>query len=623
MCGICGQFNFTNSFETNLQDIKKMTDTIAHRGPDDEGFYVSGQIGLGFRRLSIIDLAGGRQPMSDNEQMIWVVFNGEIYNFKELRKELESFGHVFRTNSDTEVIVYGYKQWGKKVLDHLNGMFGLAIWDENKKQLLLARDRLGIKFVYYKLEENRITFGSEIRPILSLQEKKTDFDHEAIYLFLRYRFTPSPHTIIKGIRKLAPGTLLTVTSDGKVNYERWWNYKPTSPNLSISPQQAEEQLAELYKKAVKRQLVSDVPLGLLLSGGVDSALLLSLMNSNNGPWNTFTVGYGKGFKDDEIDDAEKTANIFNSKHSTVQINRTDFESTLSKVIHVLEEPIAPSSMVPMYYVCQLARTNVKTALVGQGPDELLGGYPRHLGVQYGKYWRALPHWLRQQSKPILNSLPRFDTVKRGVYSLDIEDRMERYKNVFAIMSKERMEKLFKDTSISDSSSEKMHESWGEFEDLFSDTDELGGFNFIEARSTLPDELLLYADKISMAHGLELRVPFLDHEIVEFVETLPASLKVRYGGGKWLHKQVAKRLLPTEIIHRKKRGFAVNVVDEWFRESLTGKVEDTLLDENSHIYDILHYDSIENLINTHQAGKQDNHKMLFSLIALEEILRSYN
>lgn len=623
MCGICGQFNFKDSSPVRIEDIKTMAGSIRHRGPDDEGYYISGPLGLGFRRLSIIDIEGGHQPMSDDAKSVWVVFNGEIYNFPELKKELEGYGYKFRTKSDTEVIVYGYKRWGKAVLDHLNGMFGLAIWDEGKRQLLIARDRMGIKFIYYKLESDKITFGSELRTILAVEDAMPEFDPQSICLFLRYRFTPSPLTVLKGIRKLAPGTLLIVNEYGAVTEERWWKFKPVPFDPIPSVAQAEEELYELYKKAVKRHLISDVPVGLLLSGGVDSALLLALMNLNGDSWKTYTVGYGGNFKDDELDDAVQTATILNSQNFSIKIDREMFEESLSNIISILEEPIAPSSIVPMYYVCEFARQDVKVALVGQGPDELFGGYTRHLGVQYGAYWRALPSWFRQTSKPFLNALPRMESIKRGLYSLDVVGRMKRYQNVFSLMSGEYIEQLFKDGILPQGTGDNILECWKDIEPLTENVDELGGLNVLEIRSTLPDELLLYADKLSMAHGLELRVPYLDQEIVEFVERLPSSFKVHNGIRKWLHKRVSKRLLPSAIIQRKKRGFAVNVVDEWFRKSLSGKVETTLLDKDSRIYDFLQFNSVYSLIVNHQKGLQDNHKILFSLVVLEEVLRNYS
>src|SRR3569833_650684 len=291
-----------------------MAGTIRHRGPDDEGYFLHGPVGLGFRRLSIIDLSGGHQPMSDQDETTWVVFNGEIYNFLELRKELEGFRHVFRTRSDTEVIVHGYKQWGDEVLNRLNGMFGLAVWDVRRRRLLVARDALGIKLVYYRASGASLWFGSEIRPVIATTEEKPEADPEALSLFLQYRFTPSPFTALRGVYKLAPGTKL-VAQDEKFETSRWYNYSPKPFAPAKSAAGADEELLALYRQAIRRQLMSDVPLGLLLSGGIDSALLLALMNENGNDWHTYTVGYGESFADDELADAEDTARILKSKRA--------------------------------------------------------------------------------------------------------------------------------------------------------------------------------------------------------------------------------------------------------------------------------------------------------------------
>src|SRR6266496_5058375 len=289
MCGIAGQFNFERREPVERETIVRMARSIAHRGPDDEGFFIAGPVGLGFRRLSIIDLAGGHQPMSDAEETVWIIFNGEIYNYRELRAELQNKGHQFRTNSDTEVIIHGYKQWGTDVFNRLNGMFGLAIWDVTKKRLVVARDAMGIKLIYYKIDNGQLTFGSEIRSILAAENSRPSVDPVALNLFLRFRYTPSPLTIFQGIRKLAAGTMLVV-EDGACREGRWYKYKRI-PFLSYkSEEEARHELLELYRGAVRRHLLSDVPVGILLSGGLDSGLLLALMNEQGGPWPAYTIG---------------------------------------------------------------------------------------------------------------------------------------------------------------------------------------------------------------------------------------------------------------------------------------------------------------------------------------------
>ncbi len=621
MCGICGQFNFRSMEPVRRVDLEAMTRTMVHRGPDDEGYHFDGPLGFGFRRLSIIDLGGGHQPMSDKEESVWVVFNGEIYNFPELKQELEAHGHVFRTRSDTEVIIHGYKQWGDEVLNRLNGMFGLGIWDVQKRRLVLARDPFGIKLIYYRVEGDHLYFGSEMRAACATMRGRAEIDTTSLNLFLRYRYTPSPYTILKGVHKLAPGTKLTV-ENGSYEVSRWYRFRPTPFAPPKTVEEAREELLALYKGAIKRQLMSDVPVGLLLSGGIDSGLLLSLMNLNGSAWPTYTVGYGSTFADDELSDAAETARMLGSKHTEVTISRSTFEETLPKIVSCLEEPIAASSIVPMYFVCERAHRDVKVALVGQGPDELFGGYRRHLGVRYGQNWARLPKWVRAPISSAIGALPRNETLKRGVNSLAIPERMRRYQYVLSLLPGNGVDRLFQDGALEANAGDAILDCWASLTDLMSETDELGGFQFIEVRSTLPDELLMYADKLSMAHSLELRVPFVDKEIVEYVERLPASLKVRKGSRKFLHRQVCKSFLEAKILKRPKRGFAVNVVDEWFRGAIDSKMTDTLLDPGARIYQYLRVDAVRELFNQHSSGRHDNHKVLFSLVVFEEWLRAH-
>ena len=480
-----------------------MAKSISHRGPDDEGYFIAGPLGFGFRRLSIIDLSGGHQPMSDQEESVWIVFNGEIYNFPELKRELQSNGHVFRTNSDTEVIIHGYKQWGDEVLNRLNGMFGLAIWDARQKRLVVARDPFGIKLIYYRIDGDSLFFGSEMRAIRATMPGHLEIDTTSLDLFLRYRFTPSPHTILKGVKKLAPGTKLTV-QDGVCRVSRWYRFKPEPFAPAKSPAQAKDELLSLYKDAVKRQLISDVPVGLLLSGGIDSGMLLALMNLNGKSWPTYSIGYGSSYADDELADAAETARVLGSNHTSITITKSTFEENLPRIVATLEEPIAASSIVPMYFVCQRARQDVKVALVGQGPDELFGGYKRHLGVRYGSLWAGLPGWVRTPITSTVAALPRNEMLKRGVHSLANPDRLRRYQHVLSLLPGGQVEGLFQEGLLPTNAGDTILDSWRDMNELMGGTDELGGLQFLEVRSTLPDELLMYADKLSMAHGLELR-----------------------------------------------------------------------------------------------------------------------
>lgn len=620
MCGICGQYHFGHGAPASQQTVRAMTASISHRGPDDEGYLFNGNLGIGFRRLSIIDLEGGHQPMSDAAETVWVAFNGEIYNFPELRAELEGFGHVFRTRSDTEAIIHGYKQWGSGVLRRLNGMFGLAIWDVAARRLTLARDAAGIKLVYYRVAEGTVTFGSELRAVLTALPERPRLDMTALNLFLRYRYTPSPLTLYEGIHKLAPGTM-AVFEKGDWRVERWLEGAGGTQGLARSDAEVTEELFSIYQRALKRHLIADVPVGLLLSGGVDSGLLLGLMNQNGRDWPTYTIGYGQAaYADDELGDAAETARIMSARHYPVQISHAQFEHALPRIVSIVEEPVASSSIIPMYFVCERARRDVKVALVGQGPDELFGGYTRHLGVRYGGAWRAIPAALRAGLESGLRRLPRREALKRGLHSLGVEDRLRRYQNVFSLLPGEGVDGLFRPGLLPEGAGDEVLNLWADLEPEIAASDELAGLQVLELASSLPDELLMYADKLSMIHSLEVRVPYLDREVVQFAQRLPARFKIRRGERKWAHRRVCEKFLPAEILARKKRGFAVNVVDEWFRGSLGGHLDGYLGDPSSRMFQYLDPGAVGQLLAAHRSGRQDNHKMLFSLVVLEEWLR---
>lgn len=616
MCGICGQIKFASDDPADMEAVRRMAGTMVHRGPDDEGYFQDRSLAFGFRRLSIIDLVGGHQPMSDLQKTVSIVFNGEIYNYKELRAELETHGHVFQTSSDSEVIIYGYKQWGTNVFNHLNGMFGLAIWDVMCRRLIIARDPMGIKLIYYRLANGALSFGSEIRSVLAAENTRPDVDPVALNLFLRFRYTPSPLTIFQGIRKLAPGTMLIVENGG-CREERWYNFRPEPFSNPPTDREAIEELFQLYRAAVKRHLLADVPVGILLSGGLDSGLLLALMNEHGRKWRAYTIGYGKGYADDELADAAETAALLGACHTQVRLDQAEFEKSLPEIVRFLEEPVAASSIVPMYFVCRRARQDVKVVLIGQGPDELFGGYKRHLGIQYGNYWRGMPRGVRSLATSFVSSLPRNETLKRGVKSLGVSDRLTRYQDVFSLAPAETVDGLFRD---SNGHFLGLAEFLEPLKPQMECLDELGGFQLAEIRSSLPDELLMYADKLSMAHSLEARVPYLDRTVVEYTQRLNASYKIRNGERKWLHRRVCEKYLPKGILNRKKRGFAVNVVDDWFDARAKGKMTEFLRDERSAMFSILDPKPVQKMLVDHQARRQDNHKLLFSLVLLEQWLR---
>jgi asparagine synthase (glutamine-hydrolysing) len=416
---------------------------------------------------------------------------------------------------------------------------------------------------------------------------------------------------------------MLICENGTASVRHWYNYRPTPFAVPKSDGEVRETLLELYKQSMKRHLLSDVPVGLLLSGGIDSGLLLALMNLYGSNWQTYSVGYGATFSDDELSDAERTATTFSSRHTSVLLDRKTFEDRLPHIVSFLEEPVAASSIVPMYFVCQRAREDVKVALIGQGPDELFAGYSRHLGVRYSSYWQSLPAWIRGPLEAGIGALPRNETLKRGLYSLKVKDRTQRYQHVLSLLPGTEIDGLFRDGLLDVDAGDALIECWRDLLALSDQTDELGGFQFLEVRSTLPDELLMYADKLSMAHGLEARVPYLDREIVEYAERLSQHYKVRRGVRKWAHRQVCSEFLPAEMLRRKKRGFASNVVDEWFRNAMSVRMNDILSDSTSLLYQYLQPAQVQRIFREHQAGQNNHYKILFSLLVFEEWLRIHS
>jgi asparagine synthase (glutamine-hydrolysing) len=343
------------------------------------------------------------------------------------------------------------------------------------------------------------------------------------------------------------------------------------------------------------------------------------MNEQGGPWPAYTIGYGDTFRDDELKDAAETAKELGAQHLTVQLDQKEFQRSLPKIVDCLEEPIAASSIVPMYFICQRARKDVKVALLGQGPDELFGGYIRHVGLHYGRWWRAIPRPFQSATRFALNRLPRNEALKRGARSLGTPDRLERYKDIFSLVAESTIESLFRN-DVLPKNGRSLPQYWQELVPQMAGTDELGGFQLLEIRSSLPDELLMYADKLSMAHSLEARVPYLDRTIVEYVQALPSRFKIANGTRKWLHRKVCQKFLPQSVLKRKKRGFAVNVVDGWFQSTANEEFSGMLLDRSSCMFDLLQPDAVRTLVKQHESGRQDNHKLLFSLVMFEQWLR---
>ena len=611
MCGICGIYHYGSGRPVDERLLREMTSSLIHRGPDDDGFHVDGPLGLGMRRLSIIDLEGGAQPIWNESGTVAVVQNGEIYNFRELRRELEGHGHVFRTQSDTEVTVHAYEQWGVDGLSRLNGMFGLAIWDAARGRLVIARDPFGIKPLYHWDDGGTVLFGSEIRALLCSPDVPRDVDTEALAEFVGLTYVAAPRTAFKGIGKLLPGHALVYDENVGGRVERFQSMVPR-PRTSSSEAELVEELQEAIAGAVRRQMVADVPIGVLLSGGIDSATIATAMTEVVGaPIDTFTVGFGDDFPEDELELARDTAHRIGSRHHELVISSDEYAEFLPRSIWHLEEPVATTSTLAFYRVSALAREYVKVVLTGQGADEAFGGYPRHLGERYGHLYRALPSAVRLRAlTPLVERLPRNERLKRAVRSLGIDDPSQRMRRVRSVVD-ERVE------------SELMGE-WARngrdggdavWQADVAGLDPLDAMLYVDARTSLADNLLLYGDKMSMAVSLEARVPFLDLALMELAESVPGRLKIRGRNQKRILKKAIARWVPQHVIGRRKVGFATPV-DGWLRGVLRRQVEERLLSEGSGCRRYFRPDAVRRLLDEHASGRHDHKRILFSLLTFE-------
>lgn len=613
MCGICGIFSYQNMVPVDQDLISRMLVAIQHRGPDDDGVHIDRGLAIGMRRLSIIDLEGGHQPMSNEDGSIWIVFNGEIYNFPELRSDLMAKGHVFRTRSDTETIIHAYEEWGMESFSRLNGMFGLALWDRHNRELILARDPFGIKPLYYADREGCLTFGSEIKAILAGPEIPRQVDLEALDQFLAFSFVPSPHTLFKGIKKIPPGYAMRVTSSG-VKLHRF--YQPEIVAKDMGSAEWLDALQYQIEAAVKRQMISDVPVGVMLSGGIDSATVAMLMRKfSRQALHSFTVGFAGDFDLNELAAARRSAELIGSTHHEVVISSEEFVEFLPKSIWHLEEPVANPSSLPFYWVCKLAREYVKVVLTGQGADEPFAGYGRHLGEYYGEWYRRIPSAVRRRLiTPFVDSLPRNEQLKRAVHSLDIHDPLSRLTQIYSIFDADLRQHLYKPEMRFESQASLAHS----IEKLHGDIAHLDGLNqmtYIDARFSLADNLLMYGDKMSMAVSLEARVPFLDLNLMAFVESMPARYKIRGQTQKYLLKKAVAKWLPPEIIKRKKIGFTTPI-DQWFSSELRNYVSDKLLGSGSACNLYFNPATIEKMIADHENKRHDYKRHLFNLLTFE-------
>lgn len=615
MCGIAGIFNYRTRRSIDPALIAGMCRTIEHRGPDDEGCYIDQKagVGLGHRRLSIIDLETGKQPMSNESEDVWIVFNGEIYNFPELKRELQGKGYGFRTTSDTEVIIYMYEEYGEKGFERLNGIFAFAIYDKRKCCLFLVRDHFGVKPLYYMFTEGKMLFGSEIKAILQGASIKKELDFEAFNSFLTFRYNPSPQTLFKDIKKLQPGHFLQVTTEGSVKLNSYWTHIPKTNN-SISEGEAVEEYQRLFSNAVHRQIISDVPVGLLLSGGVDSAVIGHLMQENiSDKIKTFTIGFpGKG-DFNELEDARITAKRIGSEHYELTITQKEYLEFFYKSFWHTEEPIAEPTIPALYYVSRLAGQHLKVVLSGQGADEPLAGYHRYIGVHYISKYASV---LQKLPLNIISSLsPRNERLKRAAYVNRFSNELQRILGAYTIFTPLQKESLL----LPEVKKQLNNIDESLVESLYSQTsmlkDPLSRILYIDTRMSLPDNLLLFNDKMTMANSLEMRVPFLDIEFVKFVESLPSKLKLNGLKRKYIHKKAIEKWLPKKIIYRKKRGFSTPI-DEWLQSDFAKTAKNIFNKKESACRNYFNLNFINRMIDQHQNRKEDFKRHIFLLLSFE-------
>lgn len=619
MCGIVGIFHSKDRVVDEAL-LRRMCDTVTHRGPDGEGTFVDQRhrVGLGHRRLSIIDLTTGAQPMTNEEEDVWVVFNGEIYGYPELKDELLAKGYRFRTTSDTEVIIHMYKEYGEKCFSRLNGIFALAIFDKRDGRLLLARDHFGVKPIYYILRDGTLTFGSEIKALLQDSTMPREIDLQALNSFLTFRYNPSPQTLFKNIKKLPGGHYLRIDPSGTVEVESYWDYRPRQQ--PISEPDAIVRYQELLERAVRRQMMSDVPLGLLLSGGVDSAVIGYLMQSySREPVKTFTIGFpGKGDYN-ELDDARESARLIRSQHFEITLGRQEYLDFFYKSFHYSEEPIAEMTIPALYYVSRLASEHVKVALAGQGADEPLAGYKRYFGEKQLSRFFPLLHALPLQE--IAKLLPRNERFKRAAYASRFPDELERILAIYTIFTPAQKARLLRPelrASIEDVDLTLVKRLYDEAATL---DDSLAKILYIDTRMTLSDNLLVFGDKMSMANSLEMRVPFLDLELVQFIESLPSSMKLKGLTHKYIHKRAVKKWLPDAIIHRKKRGF-VTPVDEWLQGDFADTARNYFSDPGSAVRQFFNLDYINQMLDQHRQRRENFQRGIFCLLSFEIWYKSF-
>jgi len=613
MCGIAGVMD--SSGKLNIDLLERMSEVLQHRGPDDRGIYFEKEIGVGLvhRRLSIIDLKSGHQPMKSIDGNLIIVFNGEIYNFKELKKELSECGFNFNTNSDTETILYIYQKYGTEGFNKLNGMFAFGIYDKKEKKLILARDNFGVKPLYYSFTSGGITFASEIKAILQNTEYKAELDYSAFNSFLTYRYNPSPQTLFKNIFKLRPGQYLEFNFNGQYILNDFDKSTPEI-NKSISEGDAIEEYSALLEKSVNSQLTSDVPVGLLLSGGIDSAVIGYFMKKKYPvKFDSFTIGFpGKG-NYNEIEDANNTSYFLNSDQHTKILTKEEYLNFFQNSFYHLEEPVAETTVPALFYLSELASKNVKVVLAGQGADEPLAGYKRYYGESKMSKYQSLLNLLPLNL--ISEILPRNERLRRASYAAQFTNELERFLAIYTIFTPQQKARLLKE----DIKAKMQDEDIELLKPLYSKTDKLedslSKILYIDTRMKLSDDLLMFGDKMTMANSLEMRVPYLDKKLVNFLETLPSNYKLKGDKHKYIHKKAAEKWLPPEIINRKKRGFETPM-DEWLQGSFAEDAKKIFNSEDSASRNFFNLDFLNEIIDLHKSGKENFLRHIFALLSFE-------
>lgn len=623
MCGITGYVAFNGSKTIDYEILGKMVNIIFHRGPDESGMDIRGGVAMGMRRLSIIDLSGGSQPIYNEDRTVWTVFNGEIYNFHEVRKQLQSKGHIFKTNTDTEVIVHGYEEYGSDFLKYLNGMFAIAVHDTVKNKLLLARDHIGIKPLYYTFNNNRIIFGSEIKSILISRKVDTELDIDALSEFLSWEYVPGKATLIKGIRKLEPGYFLEIDLNNPVcEPKMYWDIPFFEPHNDHSTM--DEWLEKIdwqLKKSTQMQLISDVPLGAFLSGGVDSSLIVSAM----GEAKTFSIGFDDPTYN-ELKWARRVANHLHVNHKD-EIIKPDVLELFEHLMFFLDDPIGDFSIFPTYLVSRLARKHVTVALSGDGGDELFGGYETYLAQYKARIFNKIPYFIRKgiieriinSLKPTAKKKGMVNKAKRFIEGTSYDDQLSHARwRIF--VGEELRNCLFS----ADSLKEVVSPASQHIERLFNQAGNRGDLNrslYVDVKSYLCDNILTKVDRMSMAVSLEARVPYLDPDLVSLAFQVPEKFKVTLNNTKIILKKLASKYVPYECVYRPKEGFSIPIKN-WLVNEFRPLMEE-LLDYNRIKQEgIFNTDTVDRLKKEHINGTANHSHILWSLIVFQDWKRRW-